>query len=289
MKAEFRAMLAKKIEDAGVFQSKTYTRSSYKILKKVLKDAKKICKNELSTQNQITSQIALIEQAQNDLITKRINKSTLTATIQAAAAKKEKDYTWDNYGVLQRSIERAYEIEQQNESQLLIDKQILTLQKDMEALVLVSSVDKNALKEVLSVAQERIKEQEAWNQLSVKVPEYAPWAPHAFRRLVWEVPKAQDIYENKDRNYTQGEVNTTVSALNATINTMRPGNLPEPEDLYPLRTLLRQAGRLLPNEKTPKIAEAIEYAQMVVDYVNDGSGTHDMIENATSKLREAMK
>lgn len=289
MKAEFRAMLAKKIEDAGVFQSKTYTRSSYKILKKALKDAKKICKNELSTQNQITNQIALIEQAQNDLITKRINKSTLTATIQAAAAKKEKDYTWDNYGVLQRSIERAYEIEQQNESQLLIDKQILTLQKDMEALVLVSSVDKNALREVLSVAQERIKEQEAWNQLSVKVPEYAPWAPHAFRRLVWEVPKAQDIYENKDRNYTQGEVNTTVSALNATINTMRPGNLPEPEDLYPLRTLLRQAGRLLPNEKTPKIAEAIEYAQMVVDYVNDGSGTHDMIENATSKLREAMK
>ena len=47
----------------------------------------------------------------------------------------------------------------------------------MEALVLVSSVDKNALKEVLSVAQERIKEQEAWNQLSVKVPEYAPCTP----------------------------------------------------------------------------------------------------------------
>lgn len=289
MRAEFLAMLSRKIEDAKVFQSNTYTQLSYRKLNKSLREARKVYKSKTSTQNQINNQIALIEQAQNELITQKINKSILSNTIQLAVAKEEKDYTWDNYGTLQKSIERAYEIEKQSESQLLIDKQILILQKDIEALVPVRNINKLALKDLLSIAQERIKEQEAWNKLVVKVPEHAPWAPHAFRRLSWEVSKAENIYDNKDRNYTQSEVNTIASALNTAINTMRPGNLPELEDLYPLRTLLRQAGRLLSGEKTPEISEAIEYAQMVVDYVNDGSGTHDMIENATTKLREALK
>ena len=83
-------------------------------------------------------------------------------------------------------------------------------------------------------------------------------------------------------------VDLATSALNAALNTMRPGNLPEPEDLYPLNTLLRQADRVASHEKVPALQEAIEYAQMVVAYVNDGSGTHDMIQNATDRLRNAL-
>jgi hypothetical protein len=37
------------------------------------------------------------------------------------------------------------------------------------------------------------------------------------------------------------------------------------------------------------LTEAIEYAEMVVKYVGDGSGTHDMIENAVSKLKQSIK
>ena len=35
--------------------------------------------------------------------------------------------------------------------------------------------------------------------------------------------------------------------------------------------------------------QAISYADMVVQYVNDGSGTHDLIEKALKRLNEAKK
>ena len=69
---------------------------------------------------------------------------------------------------------------------------------------------------------------------------------------------------------------------------MRPGNLAEMEDLRPLTGLLRRAGT--PDESTSaELKEAVEYANMVVKYVTDGSGTHDMISTAVDKLRKAMK
>ena len=41
--------------------------------------------------------------------------------------------------------------------------------------------------------------------------------------------------------------------------------------------------------KTTELREAIDYADMVVDYVNNGSGTHDFIDKAISGLQEALK
>ena len=41
--------------------------------------------------------------------------------------------------------------------------------------------------------------------------------------------------------------------------------------------------------KTTELRKAIDYADMVVDYVNNGSGTHDLIEKATAGLNEALK
>ena len=71
--------------------------------------------------------------------------------------------------------------------------------------------------------------------------------------------------------------------LNAALNTMRPGNLPELEDLDELLPLLKQA-----KEKpspSDALREAIEYAEMVVKYVSDGSGTQDMIDRAVRQLK----
>ena len=89
------------------------------------------------------------------------------------------------------------------------------------------------------------------------------------------------------KSLTQAEVNSALSALNAVINTMRPGNLAEPEDLNELQPLLTQAKRI--RNKTTELREAIDYADMVVDYVNNGSGTHDFIDKAISGLQEALK
>ncbi|MDR2920131.1 MAG: glycoside hydrolase family 127 protein [Tannerella sp.] len=289
MTSEFRELLSAKLKDATVFQSKNYSKASYKALKTAITDGNKLQGSGSATQSQITGQISAIDHAINNLESPKLDKSELVATLKEAESKVQADYTSDKYTALQMTITAAKEVNETGKSQLSVDKQILALHKAMDDLVLASSVDKSYLGEVMALAIERKDAQEAWNNLTVKVPEYSPWAPHAFRRLMYQLDKAQAVYQNEDKNYNQSEVNSTASALNAAINTMRPGNLPEPEDLYPLSTLLRQASRVIPADVTPAITEAIEYAEMVVAYVNDGSGTHDMIQNATEKLREALK
>lgn len=89
------------------------------------------------------------------------------------------------------------------------------------------------------------------------------------------------------KNLTQAKVDEAVSALNVAINTMRPGNLAEPEDLNKLLSLLTNAKNI--QNKTTELREAIDYADMVVQYVNDGSGTHDLIEKAIKKLLKVVQ
>lgn len=68
---------------------------------------------------------------------------------------------------------------------------------------------------------------------------------------------------------------------------MRPGNLPELEDLGELQQLLEKAKQLpTDNEKANR---TISYAGMVIRYVSDGSGTMDMIQRATNQLKEVLK
>ena len=76
------------------------------------------------------------------------------------------------------------------------------------------------------------------------------------------------------------------SALNAAVNTMRPGNLPELEDMDELMKLLEEAKKLPSGNQ--KATQAIAYANMVVRYVSDGSGTMDMIQRATKQLKDAL-
>lgn len=289
MISEFKELLSAKMKDAIGFQAKNYTKASYNALKKAVVGGEKLQDSNKSTQSQITDQINLIDQAINNLESTRLDKSELTATMKEAELKVQSDYTTDKYTVLQMIVAAAKEVNETGTSQLLVDKQTLALRKAMADLVLAKSVDKHYLKEVIDLAIEKKEMQENWNDLEEKVPEYSPWAPHAFRRLVFQLKEALAVYNNQDKNYNQSEVTSTATALNAAINTMRPGNLAEPEDLYPLSTLLRQASRIITSDITPAITEAIEYAEMVVSYVNDGSGTLDMIQNATEKLSEALK
>lgn len=148
-------------------------------------------------------------------------------------------------------------------------------------------VTKSELEAAVKVAQERKQAQEAWEALTVKVPAHAPWAPNGYSRLMQALTTAENVTAKPTKELTQAEVNSALSALNAVINTMRPGNLAEPEDLNELQPLLNQAKRI--RNKTTELREAIDYADMVVDYVNNGSGTHDFIDKAVAGLREALK
>ena len=98
---------------------------------------------------------------------------------------------------------------------------------------------------------------------------------------------AEAINALDKKNLTQAKVDEAVSALNVAINTMRPGNLAEPEDLNKLLSLLTSAKNI--QNKTTELREAIDYADMVVQYVNDGSGTHDLIEKAINKFGAVKK
>ncbi len=147
-------------------------------------------------------------------------------------------------------------------------------------------VDFTELNSLLSLAQQRKVDQEKWNALSQKMPEYAPWAPNGYERMLKAMDQAQQLIQKGKKKVTQDELEGNAAILNRAINTMRPGNLAEMEDLRPLSALLRRAG--WPDETTGKeLKEAISYGRMVQKYVTDGSGTHDMINAAVEKLKKA--
>lgn len=149
-------------------------------------------------------------------------------------------------------------------------------------------IDFTELNSLLNLAAERKADQEKWNALSQKVPEYAPWAPFGYERMQKVMAQAQVLVAKGKKKVTLDELEGTTAILNRAINTMRPGNLAEMEDLRELSGLLRRAG--WPDDNTSKeLKEAISYGRMVQKYVTDGSGTHDMIHAAVGKLKKAMK
>ena len=149
-------------------------------------------------------------------------------------------------------------------------------------------IDFTELNSLLNLAAERKADQEKWNALSQKVPEYAPWAPFGYGRMQKVMAQAQELVAKGKKKVTQDELEGTTAILNRAINTMRPGNLAEMEDLRELSGLLRRAG--WPDDNTSEeLKEAISYGRMVQKYVTDGSGTHDMIHAAVGKLKKAMK
>lgn len=149
-------------------------------------------------------------------------------------------------------------------------------------------IDFTELNSLLNLAAERKSDQEKWNALSQKVPEYAPWAPFGYERMQKVMAQAQELVAKGKKKVTQDELEGTTAILNRAINTMRPGNLAEMEDLRELSGLLRRAG--WPDDNTSEeLKDAISYGRMVQKYVTDGSGTHDMIHAAVEKLKKAMK
>lgn len=116
----------------------------------------------------------------------------------------------------------------------------------------------------------------------------ADWAPHGYQRLQDKIAETESIIASTSSGnhatQTQSDIDYATSALNVAIISMRPSNLAEPEDLTELTAMLEKARQV--EVSTPELREAINYARMVIRYVNDGSGTHDMITKAIDKLNQ---
>lgn len=149
-------------------------------------------------------------------------------------------------------------------------------------------MDLTELQSLLSLAEGRVKEQTKWNALTKKVPDYAPWAPNGYQRMLEAVSEARQLLDKDSKQLKANDVEAVTAALNRAVNTMRPGNLAEVEDLRPLTALLRRAGS--PDDSsTEALRSAVSYGKMVVSYVTDGSGTKDMIAVAVDKLKKAIE
>ncbi len=163
----------------------------------------------------------------------------------------------------------------------------LNVSADNNGKTKAGKLDRSTLDAAIKIAASRKAEQEKWNALTVKVPAHAPWAPYGYARLMEQLRNAEAVSAKDAKTLTQTEVNAAATSLNMVINTMRPGNLAEPEDLNELQNLLTETKEI--RNKTTELREAIDYADMVVGYVNGGSGTKDMIVKALDQLKEARK
>ncbi len=159
--------------------------------------------------------------------------------------------------------------------------------KSRDASARHGGIDYSELKQAIDAAAGRVKAQDAWNALDVKTPAFAPWAAHGYARMKESMQSAQALLDKNAQGVDQNMVNDAASALKAALAVMRPGNLAEPEDLDELLRLVTDCKDNIPDKTTP-LREAITYADMVIQYVNDGSGTPDMIQNALSRLRSAL-
>ena len=146
-----------------------------------------------------------------------------------------------------------------------------------------TEVDTLVLQQTLAMAKGRIDAQQAWNTLTVKVPEHAPWAPHGYARMVEQYGQCAAILTSK---VNPVDAEQSLSKLNAALTAMRPGNLAEMEDMNELKQLIEQV-RELP--RTDQRRDALRRADRVVRYVTDGSGTKDMIQRATNQLKDVLR
>lgn len=155
-----------------------------------------------------------------------------------------------------------------------------------------SHIEHKELEELLHIAQERKQAQEAWHAMTIKVPDHAPWASHGYARLMEQYVITDSLSRALESNATSEEFianyQLAIVNLSAAINSMRPGNLAEPEDIEELLTLITRAKQQVHHHNS-NLQKAIDYADMVVNYVSDGSGTHDMIEKAVTLLKNEMK
>ena len=286
--AEKKIQLLEKIQEARCYDLACYDKNSVKALEAAISKVEGLSNKTVVSDEEMEEGLMLLRNRIAELKQVRLNPSALSAMIAHANKKNQELYTWDSYDELLKSLEKAKKVLAEKKSQKNIDFAAYKLKQEVQSLVLASSVDKSALKECLALAQERVKAQEMWNALVVKVPDFTPWAPYGFKRLVEQYTTSENVYHNKDKNYNQDEVNKAVAALNMLINTMRPGNLAELEDLEGLLAVLSKAKNQL-NLGDKKVKDEIAYAEMVVRYVNQGSGTIDMIGNAEKRLNLLLK
>ena len=275
------------IEKTGAFDAKNYSSASYAALNKAIAEAEALCGRDVLGADEAAKGIEAIDRAIKALKSAGVaDRSMLEAAVRKAGNIDSKAYTDMSIKALEEVRAESEKVLGSNAGQLEVDLQTYALNSAISHLEDAAGVEKGELREMLYTARDRRDRQERWLGLEVKVPEFAPWAPNGYRRLMEKYDQANAVLNGNGRNYSQEEVNAMVASLNEAINNMRPGNLPEIEDLAELNRMLVKAKDI---KDDAAVKEAVAYAEMVVAYVTDGSGTKDMIERAESQLKAVLR
>jgi len=282
---ELKEIVRSKVAETKSYQSENYTKQSYKAVTKAIASAEKAVSAAKLSQAQTDALTASLDAAVAGLVESRKDLSRLEASLTTAEGFAADGYTWDSYDALQKEIAAAKALDGPSAAQKDVDLQVKNLDDAAAALVANSDVDRAKLVAAIKLANEREAAQEAWLNMEAKVPEYAPWAANGYAQMLQMLSKAREVRDNGSKNYNQVEVSDIAAELNSSINSMRPGNLAEPEELEPLFDLLYTYGK----KDTPEMHAAVDYAQMVIRYVFDGSGTPDMIKKAMAGIDAARK
>ena len=281
---ETRERLKQCLGEMSSYNQKCYTAASFEKFKETVRIAERLYTARILKEEEAENSIAAVRRAVEELETVGIDKEPLKEILDQVKRLESHLYTDESYIGLQEFCAAAERmLENEIDAQQTLDLLVYELKKAREALVFVADIDKTVLQELLELASARKEAQEAWLSLNKKVPEFPPWAPHGYARLMTQYHLAQNVYDNIGRRYSQEETDKAAGALNAAINTMRPGNLAELEDLTELLKLIENL-KADTSSVDETVRTAIEYAEKVVEYVSDGSGTLDMIQEAKEKL-----
>lgn len=280
---QLKDLLRERLAQAEAYPRRNYTKKSYKALRQATDKAAAALAAAALTPEEAAALSSGIENAVAGLRAARHDLAALREAVDGTSGLRSADYTWDSYESLSRQVEKAQSFFLDPAvPQTSIDSLTREVTLARQSLVEAGSVNRAKLTEALQLAETRVEAQAQWNALEKKVPEYAPWAPHGFRRMQEAVASARAVAANAGKNHNQKEVDSAAAQLNAVLNGMRPGNLAEPEDLQPLFRLMRRTSQI---EDTEEKQETLDYVQMVIKYVQDGSGTLDMIQKASDRLR----
>lgn len=278
-----KAIVRSKVEDTKAYQAANYTKKSYKPVTKAIADAGKAVAAAKLTQAETDKLTGALDAAVAGLVESRKDVSRLETALASAKALSANDYTWDSFETLQKEIAAGDALDNASSAQKAVDAQVKKVDDAAKALVSLSDIDRTKLVAAIRLANEREAAQEEWMNMEKKVPDFAPWAPNGYRDMLRTLNKARNIRDNVRKNFNQSEVSEIATELNSVINSMRPGNLAEPQQLEPLFDLIYTYGK----KDTPEMHSAMEYANMVVRYVFDGSGTPDMIQKAIDGINAA--
>ena len=282
--ADLKRSLSESILAAGAYPAEHYTAESFAALQEAVDAGRELLAQSAVTEPQAEERIHSLAAAVAALEATGLDRTPLTKALAEVGDIPLESYTDASCENLRKVAGDAERVAASSSSQAEIDRQAYQLRQAAAALDAAAEVDKSALGELMQIAAARKRAQQTWLALEVKVPEFAPWAPYGYARLEEQYARAEAAYGNAGRRYSQGEVDKIAADLNAAINTMRPGNLAELEDLG---NLLRAVENAEAEADSESKRDAIEYARMVIKYVSDGSGTMEMIRDAEVKLASA--